>query len=132
MYDNEKIRLWAKGRLFELANGIGDKDAVSVLTDLLSLIGCNSEESTNEDLEKEFDKYIKENGLDGFDTIEEAKCLAKHFASWQKNRLMKTSIEEVVFDANEDLEELPVVDVSHFNVHPLDKVEVLIIKKDSV
>ena len=43
MTDKEKTRLWAKGRLFEVMNGIGEQDAKSVLTDLLSLIETMSD-----------------------------------------------------------------------------------------
>lgn len=44
MTDKEKIKFWAKGRLFEIMNGIGENDAKNILTDLLSFIDSMQEE----------------------------------------------------------------------------------------
>ena len=67
-------------------------------------IGENCEEPVSEDLDKELDKYIKENGLDGFDTIEEAKCLARHFANWQKKQMEAYRIKHCKSITNEQAE----------------------------
>ena len=46
MTDKEQIKFWAKGRLFEIMNGIGENDAKNILTDLLSFIDSIQEEPT--------------------------------------------------------------------------------------
>ena len=47
MTDKEKIKLWCKGRLFELMNGVGENNAKEVLKDLLDFIDADpSVEST--------------------------------------------------------------------------------------
>lgn len=106
MTDKQKIKLWAKGRLFELLNGIGEQDAKSVLTGLLSFLGSDlesdlthsvtkisdQESPVSDDIEKEADKcwdYVfsalgwDENSLM---TMNHKKFLAFacHFAEWQK------------------------------------------------
>ena len=43
-------------------------------------------ESTTEDLEKEIDNYVKRNGYDGLDSIEEIKYIAQYFTKWQKTK----------------------------------------------
>lgn len=45
---------------------------------------AQKEEPVSEDLEKEIDNYVKRNGYDGLDSIEEVKYIANHFANWQK------------------------------------------------
>jgi ribosomal protein L3 len=47
------------------------------------------EETVSEDLEEEIDNYVKRNGYDGLDSIEEVKYIANHFAKWQKEQMMK-------------------------------------------
>ena len=49
----------------------------------------HKEEPVSEDLEEEIGNYIKMNGYDGLDSIEEVKCIANHFAKWGKNHLWK-------------------------------------------
>lgn len=43
-------------------------------------------ESVIEGLEEEIDNYVKRNGYDGLDSIEEVKYIANHFAEWGKNQ----------------------------------------------
>ena len=48
--------------------------------------------SVSEDLEKEIDNYVKRNGYDGLDSIEEVKYIANHFANWQKQQMESNRI----------------------------------------
>ena len=45
--------------------------------------------SASKNLEEEIDNYVKRNGYDGLDSIEEVKYIANHFAEWQKENLWK-------------------------------------------
>lgn len=91
----EKINLWAKGRLFELTNGVGEKDAESVLIDLLSFIDSMPDEPVSDDLEEEdsFDEllqklYIKYNKEV---SLEKLLDIASNFVKWQKVQLIKSA-----------------------------------------
>lgn len=55
----------------------------------LEFIDSLQEEPVSDDLEEEIDNYIKRNGYDGIDSEEEVKCIANHFAKWQKENLRK-------------------------------------------
>lgn len=44
------------------------------------------EEPVSDDLEEEIDNYIKRNGYDGLDSIEEVKYIAEYFTKWQKTK----------------------------------------------
>lgn len=72
------------------------------IDDLLKLDNsCQScenlqEEPVSEDLEEEIDNYVKRNGYDGLDSIEEVKYIANHFAKWQKEQMMKEAKEAQV------------------------------------
>jgi hypothetical protein len=72
------------------------------IDDLLKLDNsCQScenlqEETVSEDLEEEIDNYVKRNGYDGLDSIEEVKYIANHFAKWQKEQMMKVAKEAQV------------------------------------
>ena len=46
----------------------------------------HKEEPVSEDLEEEIDNYVKRNGYDGLDSIEEVRYIANHFAKWQKTK----------------------------------------------
>lgn len=90
----EKIKLWAKGRLFELMNGVGEKDAESVLTDILSFIDSLHEEPVNEELEKVAYEYsLYPVAPSKFVLAEQG---FKDGANWQKQQLMKKAIEGIV------------------------------------
>ena len=83
MYDN----LMFQGRLHR-------KEVIDTYIDSLQ------EEPVSEDLEEEIGIYIKMNGYDGLDSIEEVKYIANHFAKWQKEHLWKPA----------DGEDLPEID----------------------
>lgn len=72
MSKEEKIKLWCKGRLFELMNGIGDNDAKTVLKDLLDFI---DDDPTIEELTKDAFKYERKH-----DTamVLASECLRNH------------------------------------------------------
>jgi hypothetical protein len=40
--------------------------------------------SVSKELEEEIENYVKRNGYDGLDSIEEVKYIANHFTNWQK------------------------------------------------
>ena len=82
MTDKEKIRYWAKGRLFEVMNGRGEQDAKSVLTDLLSLI-----ETMSDVPEKDFGK--KENPVVKVwhDAEEAPEMYRKYLARYSDGRI---------------------------------------------
>ena len=44
------------------------------------------DEFITEDLEEEIDNYVKRNGYDGLDSIEEIKYIAQYFTKWQKTK----------------------------------------------
>jgi len=52
--------------------------------------------SISEDLEEEIDNYIKRNGYDGLDSIEEVKYIANHFAKWQKEQMMANTADAMI------------------------------------
>mgnify|MGYP007102047815 CR=1 FL=1 len=68
--------------------------ALELLTS--SIVDPHPESSINKNLEEEVEKYIKENGLDGLDTIEEVKYISHYFANWQKEQIKKNAIEAYV------------------------------------
>lgn len=74
MTDKEKIKFWAKGRLFEIMNGIGENDAKNILADLLSLIDSMQEESKECMYSK--DNYTDEDRKTLCDGCEE-ECIEK-------------------------------------------------------
>lgn len=65
---------------------------------------AKSEESVSEDLEEEIDNYVKRNGYDGLDSIEEVKYIANHFVKWQKEQMEKYRIEHCNSITNEQAE----------------------------
>ena len=56
------------------------------------LAEMRGEEPVSEELEEEIDNYIKRNGYDGLDSIEEVKYIANHFAEWQKEQFEKNRL----------------------------------------
>ena len=74
--------------------------AYHILCNLDTYIDSLQEEPVSEDLEEEIGNYIKMNGYDGLDSIEEVKYIANHFAKWQKENLWKPA----------DGEDLPEID----------------------
>ena len=74
--------------------------AYNILCNLDTYIDSLQEEPVSEDLEEEIGNYIKMNGYDGLDSIEEVKYIANHFAKWQKENLWKPA----------DGEDLPEID----------------------
>ena len=68
--------------------------ALELLTS--SIVDPHPESSINKNIEAEIKKYIKENGFDGLDTIEEVKYIAHYFANWQKEQIKKNAIEAYV------------------------------------
>lgn len=67
----------------------GKFDALSAVDALLDSL---QEELVSEELEEEIDNYIKRNGYDGLDSIEEVKYIANHFANWQKEQFEKNRL----------------------------------------
>ena len=117
MSKEDQIKLWCKVRLFELMGGIGDNDAKTVLKELLDFIDNDpfaepapqtpelskvertgkdcKEEPANEDLEKEILRYNDSLKLDANDSYEwddiatNVILAARHFAEWQKHRMIE-------------------------------------------
>ena len=86
MYDENRCVYKAKYEAFD--------KALELLTS--SIVDPHPESSINKNIEEEVEKYIKENGFDGLDTIEEVKYIARYFANWQKEQIKKTAIEAYV------------------------------------
>jgi len=57
--------------------------------EILNFIDSLQEEPVSEDLVEEVGNYIKMNGYDCLDSIEEVKYIANYFAKWGKNHLWK-------------------------------------------
>lgn len=57
------------------------------------LAQMRGEEPVSEKLKEEIDNYVKRNGYDGLDSIEEVKYIANHFAKWQKQQLIDKACE---------------------------------------
>ena len=93
------------------------------------------EESVSEDLEEEIDNYVKRNGYDGLDSIEEVKYIANHFAEWQKQQMMKDAVDAKV-TARWPLHSSPLYNSYEMYVPYAqhlsegDKVKLIIIKED--
>lgn len=107
MSQEYQIKLWCKGRLFELMGGIGDNDAKTVLKELLDFIDNDpfaepapqapelskvertgkdcKEQLASDDLEKEMQHYLCKEWCG--DPI----VAARHFAEWQKHRIIEKS-----------------------------------------
>lgn len=71
-------------------NAYGVKDIARRLRNTI----CGT--SISEDLEEEIDNYIKRNGYDGLDSIEEVKYIANHFAKWQKEQMMANTADAMI------------------------------------
>ena len=56
---------------------------------LLLMLDSLQKEPVSENLEEEVGNYIKMNGYDGLDSIEEVKYIANYFAKWGENHLWK-------------------------------------------
>ena len=69
----------------------------------------SKERKASEELQVEIDGYIRENGYDGIDTREEINCIARHFANWQKQQMLKNVVleTEVFRDSDGDDVEAP-------------------------
>ena len=105
MSKEDQIKLWCKGRLFELMAGIGDNDAKTVLKELLDFIDSDpfaepapqtpelskvertgkdcKEQFASDDLEKEMQHYFCKEWYG--DHI----VAARHFVEWQKHRMIE-------------------------------------------
>ena len=112
MSKEDQIKLWCKGRLFELMGGVGDNDAKTVLKELLDFIDNDpfaepapqapelskvertgkdcKEQLASDDLEKEFTSVWDKN-LSGKIDTEAALNIARHFDEWQKHRMIEKS-----------------------------------------
>ena len=86
VYDENRGTYKAKYEAFD--------KALELLTP--SIVSPQPKASINKNLEEEVEKYIKENGFDGLDTIEEVKYIAHYFANWQKEQIKKNAIEAYV------------------------------------
>ena len=86
VYDENRNTYKAKYEAFD--------KALELLTS--SIVDPHPESSINKNIEEEVEKYIKENGFDGLDTIEEVKYIAHYFANWQKEQIKKNAIEAYV------------------------------------
>lgn len=155
MTDKEKTRLWAKGRLFEVMNGIGEQDAKSVLTDLLAFIGSDLESDLthsvtkisdqqipiSDDIEKEADicwDYVfsalgwNENSLMTMNH-KEFLAFASHFAEWQKKCMMKNACKCAIAKESIDFQgegHTIWIKVNTDDFHIEDEIKIIIIKKD--
>ena len=54
--------------------------------DLFTFMDSLPNEPVSEELEEEIDNYVKRNGYDGLDSIEEIKYIAQYFTKWQKTK----------------------------------------------
>ena len=61
--------------------------------DLFAFMDSLPNEPVSEDLEEEIDNYIKRNGYDGLDSIEEVKYIAQYFTKWQKEQMMAKAVD---------------------------------------
>jgi len=113
MTDKEKIKLWCKGRLFELMNGMSENNAKEVLKDLLDFIDAdpsaestapNSELSnlettgkdcketpTNDEFKAFAQKYLKENDGEILNVYDRYAGLVDG-ANWHKQQIMKEAV----------------------------------------
>lgn len=84
-------------KIREFLIGIAEADGVNTILakaiekKILPHIDSMQEEPVSEDLEEEIDNYVKRNGYDGLDSIEEVKYIANYFAKWQKEHLWKSA-----------------------------------------
>ena len=91
----QKIREWISKEQDGLMDAQGNfeypehEGAYHILCNLDAYIDSLQEEPVSKDLEEEVDNYVKRNGYDGLDSIEEVKYIANHFAQWQKEHLWK-------------------------------------------
>ena len=65
------------------------KDGKRLYCDEVCPIDSLHEEPASKDLEEEVDNYVKRNGYDGLDSIEEIKYIAQYFTKWQNEHLWK-------------------------------------------
>lgn len=125
----KKESLEGKKDYYDYYDGVGD-----ACDEMLQFINSLSEEPVNEDLEEELHSWIRENCDDNgfFNQLE----LARHFAEWQKQQMMKDAVDAQVFQAH-DIDkayEGYVYIVSNqfkgLNLLPPNKVKIIIVKED--
>ena len=76
--------------LSEHENGV-EQGRMEIINALSLFLDSMQKEPVSEDLEEEIDNYVKRNGYDGLDSIEEVKYIANYFAEWQKENLWKSA-----------------------------------------
>ncbi len=95
MTDKEKIRKEVEmvvNRRLNLLNGDYfdlNKEVDGFTNEIMDIVDSLQKEPVSDDLEKEVGNYIKMNGYDCLDSIEEVKYIANYFAKWGKNHLWK-------------------------------------------
>ena len=88
----QKIKDWISKEQDGLMDANGNfeypehEGAYHILCNLDTYIDSLQEEPVSEDLEEEIDNYVKRNGYDGLDSIEEIKYIAQYFTKWQKTK----------------------------------------------
>ena len=87
MTDKEKIisEIQRRINLFRKDGKLGS-DTEIALYGLINFINSMQEETVSDDLEEETNNYVKRNGYDGLDSIEEVKYIAQYFTKWQKTK----------------------------------------------
>lgn len=101
-------------------------------------MGKNSQEPVSEDFEKEMDNYIPtvfskdmDSGEPRFTTWFRAlRKTARHFANWQKNKMMEDAVDGIVAASAGALIATGFVKSEDVNVKFGDKIKIIVVKED--
>lgn len=125
-----EIKRWKKE--LRLSTSCEAKYRREMLDDLSEFIDSLPKEPIEEDLEKEFNRFLDE--IEGTprmyhseERIEWGKDIAHHFAEWQKEQMMKDAIPARVSFGQVVLQERP---ISTSVAKDGDKVKIIIVKKN--
>jgi len=142
MTDKEKIRAFIERLHKEHRGGAGDSIFRRALRTVLHYIDSIQEESASENLEKEIQRYTEQKKLSDVRFL--VPGIARHFANWQKQQMMKNCLDYTIMKAQycdehlpplKDLATLPLIRFSPAKLLERglkvgDKVKVIIIKED--
>lgn len=101
------------------------------LYELKKFIDSLPEEPANEDLEEEYDNYFKKHEIDiVLNPYSNCKEIARHFAEWQKQKMMKDAVDATILDVDAQTIEFGLWPEKLLDIKEGNKVKILIIKEN--
>lgn len=111
---------------------VSDTQSPVLFYGLTGSVGSTKQEPVSEELEKELSAYVNSKEYTNSIGSSGLLLIARHFAQWQKQQLMKDAVEGEVCDGYKYLPHAAII-INKNNIKPLktgDKIKLIIVKED--